>query len=151
MCSRYNFKKRLNLLSLGDSIKSRKETILKNLQDADNKFKEAEENLSFAKKNFESAKLKAEQIRNQGNLLSLQTTKALLEAVEEDIKRLKISNLAIIKLEEEKSINEICQKLNQFAMNEAIEKINKKINSSIQKKIISQNIEKLSNKILLQN
>ena len=151
MCSRYNFKKRLNLLSLGDSIKSRKETILKNLQDADNKLKEAEENLSFAKKNFESAKLKAEQIRNQGNLLSLQTTKALLEAVEEDIKRLKISNLAIIKLEEEKSINEICQKLNQFAMNEAIEKINKKINSSIQKKIISQNIEKLSNKILLQN
>jgi F-type H+-transporting ATPase subunit b len=144
-------KKRLNLLSLGDSIKSRKETILKNLQDADNKFKEAEENLSFAKKNFESAKLKAEQIRNQGNLLSLQTTKALLEAVEEDIKRLKISNLAIIKLEEEKSINEICQKLNQFAMNEAIEKINKRINSSIQKKIISQNIEKLSNKILLQN
>lgn len=105
----------------------------------------------FAKKNFESAKLKSEQIRNQGSLLSLEMTKSLLDIIEEDIKRLKISNLSILKLEKEKSINEICQKLNQFAITKGIEKINKKINSSVQKKIISQSIQKLSTKILTQN
>lgn len=63
--------------------------------------------MAFAKKNFESAKSKAEQIRNQGITLSNQTSKTLLDAVEEDIKRLKASNLSTIRFEEEKSINEV--------------------------------------------
>jgi len=137
--------------ALGDIIQNRKENILRNLQEAERKLKEAEENLSFAKKNFESAKLKAEQIRNQGSILSSQTAKSLINAVEEDINRLKLSNLSLIKLEEEKSINDICQKLSQFAISKSIEKINKSINSTSQRKIISQNIEKISLKALTQN
>lgn len=73
----------------------------------------------------------------------------MLESVEEDIKRLKASNLSTIRLEEEKSINEICQKLGQSALSKAIEKLNKKLNPSFQKKIINQSIEKLSPKILV--
>lgn len=92
---------------LSDLIKNRKDNILRNLQDADNKLKEAEESLAFAKKNFEAAKSKAEQIRNQGIILSNQTSKSLLDAVEEDIKRLKALNLSTIRFEEEKSINEV--------------------------------------------
>lgn len=129
-------------------IKSRKESIVKNLQEAEIKFREAEENLIFAKKNFEIAKTKSEQIRDQGHTLSNQTSKFLLEAVEEDIKRLKASNLSTIRMEEEKSINEICNRLTQFAFSKAVEKLNKRLNSTIQKKIISQNIEKLSLRIL---
>nr|YP_007317197.1 ATP synthase CF0 B subunit [Monomorphina aenigmatica]AFZ88799.1 ATP synthase CF0 B subunit [Monomorphina aenigmatica] len=94
-------------IALGDLITDRKNTILRNLQEADNKLREAEENLAFANKNFETAKLKAEQIRSQGLVLSGQTSKALLDAVEEDIKRLKASNLSSIRFEEEKSINEV--------------------------------------------
>nr|YP_010700237.1 ATP synthase CF0 subunit I [Euglena deses]WCH63381.1 ATP synthase CF0 subunit I [Euglena deses] len=127
-------------------IKNRKDIILKNLQDAENKFREAEENLAFAKKNFETAKNKAEQIRNQGSILSTQTAKTLLESVEENIKRLKLVNLSTIKLEEEKSINEVCLKLANLSLSKAIEKLNKKLNSNSQKKIILQNIEKLSSK-----
>ena len=77
------------------------------MQDADNKLREAEENLAFAKKNFELAKVKAEQIKAQGVTLSLQTSKTLLEVVDEDIKRLKAANLSTIKFEEEKSISEV--------------------------------------------
>jgi len=92
---------------LGDLITSRKETILKSLQDADNKLREAEENFAFAKKAYEMAKVKAEQIKEQGVILSSQTSKTLLEAAEEDIKRLKSSNLSAIRFEEEKSVNEV--------------------------------------------
>lgn len=74
--------------------------------------------------------------------------KNLLETVEEDIKRLKKINLATIKLEEEKSINEICLKLTNLSLSVAIEKIDKKLNSSYQKKLISQTIEKLSSKVI---
>jgi len=93
--------------ALADLLKSRKDNILKNLEDADNKLREAEMNLASAKKNFESAKTKAEQIRNQGLILSNQTSKSLLDAVEEDVKRLKASNLSTIRFEVEKSINEV--------------------------------------------
>lgn len=133
---------------MGDIIKNRKETILKNLQDAESKFREAEENLSFAKKSFEMAKSKADQIRQQGSALSVQTSNSLLEAVDEDIKRLRIVNLSTIRMEEEKSINEVCQKLSVIAFEKSIDDLNKRLNSSLHKRIISQNIEKLSFKTL---
>lgn len=61
----------------------------------------------FAQKNFEIAQLKAKEIRDQSIVVSMQTSKNLLSAVDEDIKRLKISNLSFIKFEEEKSISEV--------------------------------------------
>lgn len=94
------------------------------------------------------AKSKADQIRQQGSSLSLQTAKTLLEAVDEDIKRLKTVNLSAIRMEEQKSINEVCQKLSIYAFDKAIDSLNKRLNSSLHKKIISQNIEKLSLKVL---
>lgn len=53
------------------------------------------------------AKEKAEDIRNQSILLSLQTKKSLLLDIEEDVKRLQSSGLAVISLEEEKSVSEM--------------------------------------------
>lgn len=61
----------------------------------------------FAQKNFEIAQLKAKEIRDQSSVVSMQTSKNLLNIVDEDIKRLKISNLSFIKFEEEKSISEV--------------------------------------------
>lgn len=140
--------KRNTLSKLTDAIKNHKEIILKNIQEAENKFKEAEENLLFARKNLETAKNKAENIKNQGNVLSKETLKSLLEAIDDDIKRLKKLNLSTIKLEEEKSINEICLKLTNLSLSTAVEKINKKLNSAYQKKVIAQTIDKLSSKVV---
>lgn len=100
-------RKGYNRFLLSDLIKSRRDFILKALQDADNKFREAEANLAFAKKNFEVSLLKAEQIRNQGTLLSAQTVRSLLDSVDGDIKRLKLTNVSSIRFEEEKSISEV--------------------------------------------
>lgn len=66
--------------------------------------------MSFAKENFELAKSRSEQIRNQGLVVAAQTAKTLLDTVEEDIKRLRASNLSAIRFEEEKSINEVVSK-----------------------------------------
>lgn len=101
------FGKTFVLTTLSDYATSRKEVILRNLQDADNRFKEASDNLTFAKEQFEVAKVKSEQIRSQGVVIANQTSKKLIEAVEEDIKRLKDSALSTIRFEEEKSIAEV--------------------------------------------
>jgi F0F1-type ATP synthase membrane subunit b/b' len=132
-------------------LKARLGLIAYQKQDAENKFKEAEKTLKQAKDNFETAKLKSEQIRVQGNTLSVQTTKLILNTVEEDIKRLKSLNLSLIKLEQDKSVGEICNKLSQIALLKAAEKINEKMNYNFQKRIISQNIEKLSLKTAIES
>lgn len=118
------------------------------MQDADNKFREAEENLAFAKKNLELAKVKSDQIRSQGFALSTQTSKVLLDSIDEDIKRLKSSSLSSIKFEEEKSINEVCQKLTYLAFAKSVDNLIKRLNSNLQKRIVSQAIDKLSSKFL---
>jgi F0F1-type ATP synthase membrane subunit b/b' len=81
--------------------------VLRSLQEAQNKLKEAEASLLTAKNNFQLAKEKAEEIRNQSVLLSSQTKKSLLLEIEDDIKRLQSSGLAVIRLEEEKSVSEM--------------------------------------------
>ncbi len=100
---------------------------------------------------MDTAKLKADQIKTQNSILSNETAKNILKSIEEDIKRLKMSNLSTIRLEEERSINEVCQKLSELALNKAMEKLEKKLNNTIQKKIITQNIDKLSSKYILNN
>lgn len=42
----------------------------------------------------------------------------------------------------------VCQKLSLFAFSQAIEKLNKRLNSNLQRKIVSRNIDKLSIKSL---
>lgn len=118
------------------------------MQEADNKFLEAEENLSFAKKNLDIAKSKADQIRQQGTLISAQTSKSILDSIEDDIRRLKSVNLSSIKMEENKSISEVCQKLSQGALSRAVENLKKDLNPGIHKKIIKKKISKISVKSL---
>nr|ALP86080.1 ATPase subunit I [Phacus orbicularis] len=129
---------------LSTILQERKESIVKNLQETEKNLKEASENLKFAKDQFELAKQKAEEIKLQGFSLANQTTKKIMELLEEDIKRLKESTLSTLKFEEEKLITEVCQKLNNLAFIKAVEILKKRINLNIQNKIIFQSIEKLS-------
>lgn len=63
--------------------------------------------MAYAKSNFETSKVKATEIRNQAVLLSSQAKSNLLLDVENDIKRLKSVSLSIIRIEEDKSVNEM--------------------------------------------
>lgn len=92
---------------IGDIVTNRKTTILKNLEDAENRFQQAAENLAFAKEQLQKARLKSEQIRNQGITIAKQTANKIITSVENDIKRLKETTLYTIKLEEEKCLTEV--------------------------------------------
>lgn len=142
------FQKIKFLSQLGDIIKNRKETVVKNLKEIENKVQKSEEILANAKANLEIAKNKAEQIRQQGKTLSIQTSKSILYAIEEDIKRLKNANLSTIKMQEKKYISIICQKLSLLAFKKACENLNKRLNPKLHKKLVSKNIEKISNRKL---
>jgi F0F1-type ATP synthase membrane subunit b/b' len=100
--------------------------------------------LALAKGNLETAKSKAEQIRQQGESLSIQTYESVISGIENDIKRLKSVNLLTLKIKEKKSLNEVCQKLSLLSFNEARTRIRKRLNSKFHKKLIARKIEKLS-------
>lgn len=134
---------------LVDLVNNHKSIVLKNLEEAEARIKEAEKNLSSAQKNFDMANLKSIEIAKQGSLLSSQTAKTLLENIEKDIQRLQLTSLSIVNFEQEKSITEVCQKLTDFSFKLAVEILNKRLNSNVQKKIFSQNIDKLSFKSLI--
>lgn len=133
-------------------INDYKLTIMKKLQEAENRFLETENSLSIARKNFDIAKNKADEIKSQSLILSAQTSKALLESIENDIKLLTLANITAIQSEEEKSINEVCQNLTNVAFQIVVEKLkNKRLNSKKQKKIISKKISKLMSKVITYN
>jgi len=94
-------------LTLQDTLKERKSLILKTLQEADDKFQVAKDNLNSAKLSFETSASKAEEIRSQSLVNANQTSKTYLEQIEEEIQRLNESKFVTIKLEEEKIITEV--------------------------------------------
>jgi F0F1-type ATP synthase membrane subunit b/b' len=95
------------LLLLSDLVESHKSLIVKSLQDVESRLTQAELNLSAARNNLETSKLKSQEIRNQAFLLSSQTKTSLLLEAENDIKRLKSLSLTVIRIEEDKSVSEM--------------------------------------------
>jgi F-type H+-transporting ATPase subunit b len=124
-------------------LKNRKELILKSLTDAEERYKEATEKLVNAKKQLELATVKAKEIRAQGLVTAEQGTKNLLERAKEDIKRLEEAKQATIRFEEEKAVAQVCERVSRLALEQAINKVKKRLNSSLQKRIIDLNIAQL--------
>jgi F0F1-type ATP synthase membrane subunit b/b' len=82
-------------------------TILKNIEEAENKYKEVENNLIFAKKNLQNSKNKYDEILKQGASMSNKTFELIIINSENEIKRLKSLNIAYILFEQGKSIGEV--------------------------------------------
>lgn len=81
------------------------------MEDANNKLKEASENLEYAKNKNVEARNKSEEIRSQGSILANKLSQKILETAEIEIKRLQETTLMTIKFEEEKSLVEVVKKL----------------------------------------
>lgn len=121
-------------------LDNRKEMILKSLNDAEERYQEATQKLATAKEQLELAKTKAEDIRAQGLVTAEQGTKNLLERAEEDIKRLEEGKQATIRFEEEKAVNEVCERVSRLALEQAISKVKNRLDPSLQRRIIDLNI-----------
>lgn len=92
------------------------------------------------------AKLKAEEIRTQASITSDQLSNTLMAAIENDIERLIQTDLLTIRLEEEKYLINLFQRLVQSAISDSKEKLKKKLTSAIQKKKMVQKLTKLYKK-----
>ena len=120
---------------VGDALRgllaNRKQTILNNFREADQRASEAQDRLNQARLQLEKAKTKADEISQQAIFTVDQEKKQILSQTQEDIKRLSILQQETLKFEQQKAQNELAQKLVRLALYQVREKLNQRLNSSI--------------------
>jgi F-type H+-transporting ATPase subunit b len=120
---------------VGDALRgllaNRKQTILNNFREADQRATEAQDRLNQARLQLENAKKKADEISQQAIFTVDQEKKHILSQTQEDIKRLSILQQETLKFEQQKAQNELAQKLVRLALHQVREKLTQRLNSSI--------------------
>jgi F-type H+-transporting ATPase subunit b len=120
---------------VGDALRgllaNRKQTILNNFREADQRASEAQDRLNQARLQLEKAKTKADEISQQAVFTVDQEKKQIISQTQEDIKRLSILQQETLKFEQQKAQNELAQKLVRLALHQVREKLNQRLNSSI--------------------
>lgn len=120
---------------VGDALKgllaNRKQTILNNFQEADQRASEAQERLNQARLQLNQAQAKAKQIREQALVTIEQEKSQIIRQNQEDIKRLSLLQQETLQLEQQKAQNELAQKLVRLALHQVREKLTQRLNSSI--------------------
>lgn len=120
---------------VGDALRgllaNRKQTILNNFREADQRATEAQERLKQSRLQLEKAKTKASEISQQALFTVDQEKKQIVSQTQQDIKRLSILQQETLKFEQQKAQNELAQKLVRLALHQVREKLNQRLNSSI--------------------
>ena len=133
----------------GDALRSlldnRKQTILNNLQEADQKSKEAEDKLNQARMQLELAKKKAIEIREQGVLTAEQEKKQSIRQTQEDILRLEEIKQETIRFQQQKAISQVSQQVVSLALNQVREKLGSNLDSTFHSSVNNFNIVLFTN------
>ena len=123
------------LTYVGDALRglleNRKQTILSNFREADQRATEAQDRLRQAQLELEQAQAKAQKIREQASVTIEQEKKQFVRQTQEDIKRLGTLQQETLKFEQQKAQNELAQKLVKLALQQVREKLNQRLTSSI--------------------
>jgi F-type H+-transporting ATPase subunit b len=119
---------------VGDALRSlletRKQTILNNLREADQRAIEAQEKLSQAQTQLELSKKKAAEIREQGMTTAEQDKLQTIRQAENDVQRLEELKNETISLQQQKALGEISKQLITLAFNTVREKFKNPVRSS---------------------
>lgn len=112
---------------VGDAVrellKNRKEIILNNLREADNRALVAQENLNKAKEQLAAAQKKAVEIREQGFVAAELEKKFFLKQTEENAAQLKQVQENMIRFQQQKAIQQISQQMLSLAFQQVRQKI----------------------------
>lgn len=134
---------------VGDALRSllenRKQTILKNLLEADQRANEAQEKLNKAQIQLEFAEKKASEIREQGILTAEQEKKQSIRQFEQDSIRLEELKQETLRFQQQKAISQISQKVVLLALNQVREKLNNRLDAALHSSVNNFNIVLFTN------
>nr|YP_011020504.1 ATP synthase CF0 subunit I [Ptychostomum pseudotriquetrum]WQH62926.1 ATP synthase CF0 subunit I [Ptychostomum pseudotriquetrum] len=125
---------------LNNLLSNRKQTILSTINDAEERYNEATDKLNQARTRLERAKIKANEIRVNGLSQIEKEKKELINAADQDSKRLEDSKNATIRFEEQRAIEQVRQQVSRLALERALEALNKRLNNELHSRVIDYHI-----------
>jgi len=125
---------------LNNLLSNRKQTILNTINDAEKRYNEATDKLNQARTRLERAKIKADEIRVNGLSQIEREKRELVNAADEDSKRLEDSKNATIRFEEQRAIEQVRQQVSRLALERALEALNKRLNNELHSRVIDYHI-----------
>jgi F-type H+-transporting ATPase subunit b len=133
----------------GDALKSllenRKQTIIVNLQEAEQKATEAQEKLNEARTQLELSQKKAFEIREQGIFNAEQEKKQCIRQTQDDALRLEELKHETIRFQQQKAINQVSKQVISLALSQVREKLKKPLDSSFHSSVNNFNIVLFTN------
>lgn len=126
--------------ALRSLLENRKQTIVNNLEEADNKAKEAQEKLTKAKTRLEAAKSKALEIKDQGAITAEQEKKQCISQTEQDALRLEQVKQETIKFQQQKAISQVSQQVIAIALTKVREKLSNQLNPDFHSSVNNKNL-----------
>jgi len=134
---------------VGDALRSllenRKQTVLNNLREADQRATEAQEKLNQAQSQLELAKKKATEIREQGLVTAEQEKAQTIGQAEKDVLRLEELKEETIKLQQQKVVSQLSQQVVTLALTKVREKLKKSVDDAFHSSVNNFNIVLLTN------
>lgn len=133
----------------GDALRSlletRRQAILATLQQAEQKATDAKERLAEAKAQLEMAQSKAVELKEQGRVAAEREKTALLKQTEEEVLRLKEAKQDNIRLQQQKAVAQISQKVITLALEEVSSRLEQGLDSTNHFSIINYGLVEFSN------
>lgn len=134
---------------VGDALRSllenRKQTVLNNLREADQRALEAQEKLNQAKAQLELSKKKAAEIREQGVNTAEQEKVQTTRQTEKDIARLEELKNETINLQQQKVVSQISQQVVALALTKVRNTLEKSLDETFHSSVNNFNIVLLTN------
>nr|AYD72403.1 ATP synthase CF0 B subunit [Acetabularia peniculus] len=133
----------------GDALRSlldnRKQIILNNLQEAEQRANEAQEKLNKARNQLEISRQKALEIHQQGEITVKQEMNQCIQQTQDDINRLEEMKIETLFLYKQKTISQFSYQVILMALQQVREKLKNILDSSIHTSINNFNIALFKN------
>eukprot|EP01025_Chloroclados_australasicus_P064241 TRINITY_DN85573_c0_g1_i1.p2 TRINITY_DN85573_c0_g1~~TRINITY_DN85573_c0_g1_i1.p2 ORF type:complete len:152 (+),score=10.69 TRINITY_DN85573_c0_g1_i1:54-509(+) len=133
----------------GDALRSlldnRKQSILNNLQEAEQRANEAQDKLTKARNQLDISRQKAVDIHQQGDITIEQEVNQCIQQTQEDINRLEEMKTATLLLYKQKAISQFSHQVIFMALRQVRDKLNTMIDSSVHTSINNFNIALFTN------
>jgi F-type H+-transporting ATPase subunit b len=131
--------------ALRSLLESRKQTILNNFKEADQRANEAQEKLNQAKLQLQLAQQKANEIRQQALITAEQEKKQSIKQTEEDTLRLEEFKQETLRFLQQKTMKQVSQQVIFLALKQVREKIKKRVDSNFHVSVNNFNIALFTN------
>lgn len=126
---------------LSTLLKNRRDIILSTIRTAEERYQEALDEVNRAKTLFEELRAKADEVRVNNSSQVKRENQEMLQAVDEDDRRLEELMLATVHFEEQRAIEEVRQQTCKSALKRALQALNHRLNQNhLQTRMIEHSI-----------